>query len=163
MRDASLAGAREGATSRDACGYNWRPAMKDHIETITDLLLGAAYADKRLEGREKDKIRALLAKLVGSDALPESIDARFKDFSPAAFDPVAAGQRLAGLGNDRRRVLEMIAAVTDADEELDLAEDRYLRTVAEAMGLADKQFRDLVVDFTEIDELEGILGETLGI
>jgi uncharacterized tellurite resistance protein B-like protein len=138
-------------------------AMKDHIETITDLLLGAAYADKRLEGREKDRIHALLAKLVGSSTLPESLDARFKDFSPAAFDAVAAGQRLAGLGNDRRRVLEMIASVTDADEEIDLAEDRYLRTVAEAMGLADKQFRDLVVDFTEIDELEGILGETLGI
>jgi hypothetical protein len=31
------------------------------------------------------------------------------------------------------------------------------------MGLQDKQFRDLVVDFQEIDELEGILGETLGV
>lgn len=137
--------------------------MKDHIETITDLLLGAAYADKRLEGRETDRIRSLLTKLAGTDTLPAEIEARFKSFSPAGFDAAAAGQQLASLGNDRRRVLEMIASVTESDEEIDLAEDRYLRTVAEAMGLDAKQFRDLVVDFQEIDELEGILGETLGI
>jgi uncharacterized tellurite resistance protein B-like protein len=137
--------------------------MKDHIETITDLLLGAAYADKRLEGREKDKIRALLRKLAGSDTLPDSIEQRFVAFQPARFDVAAAGKALSGLGNDRRVVLEMVAAVTESDDEVDLAEDRYLRRVAEAMGLADKQFRDLVVDFQEIDELEGILGESLGV
>ncbi len=137
--------------------------MKAHIETITDLLLGAAYADKRLEGREKDKIRALLAKLAGSSTLPAAIESRFHEFQPASFDPVAAGKRLAGIGADRRKVLEMVAAVAESDEELDIAEDRYIRQVAEGMGLADKQFRDLVVDFQEIDELEGILGESLGI
>lgn len=137
--------------------------MKEHIETITDLLLGAAYADKRLEGRETDEIRKRLRKLAGKDELPEAIEARFKDFSPAAFDPEAAGKELAGLGDKRRKVLEMIAAVTESDDEIDLAEDRYLRQVAEGMGLPDKQFRDLVVDFHEIDELEGILGDTLGL
>ena len=137
--------------------------MKDHILTITDLLLGAAYADKRLEGQETDSIRSLLVKLSGKKRLPDAVEARFKDFSPAAHDATAAGKRLSHLGDDRRRVLEMIAAVSESDEEIDLAEDRYLRTVAEAMGLPDKAFRDLVVDFTEIDELEGILSETLGI
>ena len=88
-------------------------------------------------------------------------DAR-SDSAPG-FDAVAAGQKLAGLANDRRRVLEMIAAVTESDDEVDISEDQYLRKVAEAMGLADKQFRDLVVDFQEIDELEGILGESLGV
>lgn len=137
--------------------------MKDHILTITDLLLGAAYADKRLEGRETDKIRSLLTKLAGTASLPANVEARFKAFSPAAFDIDAAGKKLAGLGNDRRKVLEMVAAVTESDDELDLAEDRYLRQAAEAMGLNQKEFSDLVVDFSEIDELEGILGETLGV
>jgi uncharacterized tellurite resistance protein B-like protein len=137
--------------------------MKDHIETITDLLLGAAYADKRLEGREKDQIRALLGKLAGADTLPAAIEKRFIDFQPARFDATAAGKLLAGLGNDRRRVLEMIAAVTESDDEVDIAEDQYIRKVAEGMGLAEKQFRDLIVDFQEIDELEGILGESLGV
>jgi uncharacterized tellurite resistance protein B-like protein len=137
--------------------------MKAHIETITDLLLGAAYADKRLEGREKDQIRSLLGKLAGSDTLPDAIESRFIDFQPAGFDAVAAGRTLAGLGADRRRVLEMIAAVTESDDEVDIAEDQYIRKVAEGMGLAEKQFRDLVVDFQEIDELEGILGESLGL
>ena len=137
--------------------------MKDHILTITDLLLGAAYADKRLEGQETDSIRSLLVKLSGKQRLPDAVESRFTKFSPAAHDPAAAGKRLSHLGDDRRRILEMIAAVSESDEEIDLAEDRYLRTVAEAMGLPDKAFRDLIVDFTEIDELEGILSETLGI
>lgn len=137
--------------------------MKDHILTITDLLLGAAYADKRLEGREKDKIRSLLAKLAGSDSFPDAVEARFREFSPAQFDAEAAGKRLSHLGDDRRKILEMVAAVTESDEEIDLAEDRYLRQVAGAMGLKDKEIKDLVVDFQEVDELEGILSETLGI
>jgi uncharacterized tellurite resistance protein B-like protein len=138
-------------------------AMNDHILTITDLLLGAAYADKRLEGRETDQIRALLTKLSGSATLPANVEARFKGFSPAAFSVEAAGKKLAGLGDDRHKVLEMVAAVTESDEEIDLAEDRYIRTAALAMGLTESEFRDLVVDFNEIDELEGILGETLGV
>jgi uncharacterized tellurite resistance protein B-like protein len=138
-------------------------AMNDHILTITDLLLGAAYADKRLEGRETDQIRTLLTKLAGSTTLPANVEARFKGFSPAAFSVEAAGKKLAGLGDDRHKVLEMVAAVTESDEEIDLAEDRYIRTAALAMGLTESEFRDLVVDFNEIDELEGILGETLGV
>lgn len=138
-------------------------AMNDHILTITDLLLGAAYADKRLEGRETTQIRALLAKLSGKTTLPDAVEARFKAFSPAAFDLEAAGKQLAGLGDERRTVLEMIAAVTESDEELDLAEDLYLRRAATAMGLAEQEFRDLVMDISEVDELEGILGETLGV
>jgi uncharacterized tellurite resistance protein B-like protein len=137
--------------------------MKDHILTITDLLLGAAYADKRLEGQERDKIRSLLAKLAGSKTFPAAVEARFREFSPAAFDVAAAGKKLAHLGDDRRKILEMVAAVTESDQEIDLAEDRYLREVAVAMGLPEKAFQDLVVDFLEVDELEGILSETLGI
>ncbi|PRQ09462.1 TerB family tellurite resistance protein [Enhygromyxa salina] len=137
--------------------------MQDHILTITDLLLGAAYADKRLEGNETAKIRSLLAKLLGSATFPAAVEARFKDFSPAAFDVEKAGAHLAGLDGDRRKVLEMIAAVSESDEEIDLSEDRYLRQAAEAMGLAAKDFRDLVVDFQEVDELEGILADTLGL
>ncbi|WP_052548374.1 TerB family tellurite resistance protein [Enhygromyxa salina] len=137
--------------------------MKDNILTITDLLLGAAYADKRLEGNETAKIRSLLAKLIGTTTFPAAVEARFKDFSPAAFNIEKAAGNLAGLGSERRKVLEMIAAVSESDEEIDLSEDRYLRRAAEAMGLAAKDFRDLVVDFQEVDELEGILADTLGI
>ena len=137
--------------------------MKHHILTITDLLLGAAYADKRLEGQEKDKIRSLLAKLAGGKSFPDAVEARFREFSPAAFDLEGAGKRLAHLGDDRRKILEMIAAVSESDAEIDLAEDRYLRQVAESMNMAESEFRDLLVDFQEVDELEGILSETLGI
>jgi uncharacterized tellurite resistance protein B-like protein len=137
--------------------------MKNHILTITDLLLGAAYADKRFEGQEKDKIRSLLSKLAGGKTFPAAVEARFAEFSPAAFDIEAAGKKLSHLGDDRRKILEMIAAVSESDSEIDLAEDRYLRRAAEAMGLAEKDFRDLLVDFQEVDELEGLFSETLGV
>ena len=137
--------------------------MKEHVLTITDILLGAAFSDHRLEGKETEAIRTLLTKLLGSASLPAEVEARFKEFSPAAFDVGAAAKQLADLGGKRRQVLEMIAAVSESDEEIDLAEDRYLRRAAEAMGLPEKEFRDLVVDFQEIDDLEGILGETLGL
>jgi uncharacterized tellurite resistance protein B-like protein len=137
--------------------------MKHHILTITDLLLGAAYADKRLEGQEKDKIRSLLSKLLGGKTIPAEVEARFREFSPAAFDVDAAGKSVSHLGKDRRKILEMIAAVSESDQEIDLAEDRYLRRAAVAMGMAEKEFRDLIVDFQEVDDLEGILSETLGI
>jgi len=136
--------------------------MKHHILTITDLLLGAAYADKRLEGQEKDKIHALLTKLAGGK-LPDEVEARFREFSPAAFDLEAAGQRLAHLGSKRRKILEMIVAVSESDAEIDLAEDRYLRKVAKAMGVPEKDIADLSVDFQEIDDLQGILGDILGL
>lgn len=138
-------------------------AIKDHIPTITDLLLGAAYADHRLEGQETDKIRTILSKLSGNKRLADSVEERFKSFSPAAFDVEAAGKRLSHLGDDRRKILEMIAAVHESDEEIDLTEDRYLRRAAEGMGVPNKELDDLVVDFQEIDELEGILGDTLGV
>src|SRR5262249_32722499 len=112
---------------------------------------------------EKEKIRALLAKLHGKTKLPDAVEARFKGFSPAAFDLEVAGKRLAGLGDERRLVLEMIAAVTESDEEIDLAEDLYLRRAATAMGMDEQEFRDLVIEISEVDELEGILGETLGV
>ena len=45
--------------------------MKQHIETITRLLLGAAYADKRLEGAEISRIEAILRQVLGGEPPPE--------------------------------------------------------------------------------------------
>ena len=135
-------------------------AMKQHVQTITNLLLGAAYADKHLEGEETATIERLLCKLVGKDELPIAQSSQMKSFSPAAFDVSAAAQSLAGLDeSDKRKVLEMVCAVHDADEELDLAEDAYLRKVATGLGFADDAIGGLALDVSELDGMDGILGD----
>jgi uncharacterized tellurite resistance protein B-like protein len=130
--------------------------MKEHIETITDLLLGAAYADKRLEGNEIETIRGLLCKLLGVESLPASQADQIANFRPAKFDAENAGASLRDLGDDRRKVLEMIAAVHDADDEFDFDEDRYLQSVGRGLGLKPEQYADLTAQM-QVDDLDGAL------
>ena len=48
--------------------------MKQHIDIITRLLLGAAYADKRLEGAEVTRIEQILRAVVGGEPDPEQME-----------------------------------------------------------------------------------------
>jgi uncharacterized tellurite resistance protein B-like protein len=133
--------------------------MKEHVETITNLLLGAAYADKRLQGDEVASIRGLLTKLLGVDSLPSAQSDQIATFSPAKFNAdEAAGSLKVLSADDRRRVVDMVAAVHESDEELDLAEDAYLKRVAKAIGLSDDEIGELTLD-VEIEELAGSLGD----
>jgi len=131
--------------------------MKANIETITGLLLGAAYADKRLEGQEIDQIRSLLLRLLGAEQLPSSCADQIATFNPAKFDAASAAASLQDLDEgDRRKILEMVAAVHEADDEIDLDEDEYLRTVAKGLGIPAA---GLSIAF---EELDGALGDESG-
>lgn len=126
--------------------------MEDRILEITDLLMGAAHADNVLHDKEEQAVRKLLGELLGGD-VPAEVDARIKGFDPKAFNLEHAAQGfLKGKPEDRRKLLELVSAVHDADEEIDLAEDEYLGTLAKALGLPDNEVVDLQVDY-EIEEL----------
>lgn len=132
--------------------------MKAHIDTITDLLLGAAYADKRLEGGELKSISAMLCKLLGTDTLPAAQNDRITGFNPAKFDVKAAAGRLRfESAENKRKVLELVASVSESDDEIDMAEDAYLRKVAAGLGLSDDDIKDLTIEVLEDDELGGLL------
>lgn len=132
--------------------------MKQHIESITQLLLGAAYADKRLAGAEITRIRSLLSTLLGGGEVPDALLRLINTFSPAAFNVQQVATGLDGLSQEeKRKLLELVASVNDADEELDLAEDIYLRTVAAALGLQQEEFSDLTLEILGGDELHGLL------
>lgn len=132
--------------------------MIEHIDTFADLLLGAAYADKRLEGRETQTIRALLEKVAGESPLPAALEARMKSFNPAKHDPRGAAATLWFLSKeDKRIVVDLIAKVTEADEEIDLAEDDYLRKVALGLGMSDAEIAEFTIQIIEDDELDGLL------
>lgn len=131
--------------------------MKQHVDMITNLLLGAAYADKRLEGAEVARIRSLLGTLLEGE-VPERLQAQIQSFRPAAFRVQEAAAALADLSAaDKRKLLELVASVHDADEELAVAEDDYLRKLAAALGLPESEYSDLTLEILEEEELRGML------
>jgi len=125
---------------------------KDRLPLVADLLMDAAHADRHLAGDEKATVRKLLREImgIGNTPLPIDLDFRIDEFSPSAFDLTKTAAAFAGdPPAQKRRLLEMCAAVHAADGELDLAEDEHLRRVAGAIGLSVDQFHDLVVDILE--------------
>lgn len=136
--------------------------MIEHIDTFADLLLGAAYADKRLEGREIATIRALLEKVSGQSPLAAELEARMRSFNPAKHDAQGAAATLWFLSKeDKRTVIDLIAKVTEADDEIDLAEDDYLRKVAVGLGMSDEEIAEFTIEIIEEDELDGLLARVL--
>lgn len=132
--------------------------MIDHIDTFADLLLGAAYADKRLEGREVATIRALLERVAGESPLPAGLEARIKAFNPAKHDARGAAATLWFLSDaDKRTVVDLVAKVTEADDVIDLAEDDYLRKVALGLGMSDAEIAEITIQILDDDELDGLL------
>src|SRR3954454_18744260 len=124
--------------------------MKDRLPLVADLLMDAAYADNHLAGEEKTAVRKLLRDLLGQEALPMDIDFRIDEFAPQGFDLAGTGRAFAGDSPaQKRRLLELCAAVHAADGELDRAEDAHLRRVAGAIGLADDEYADMVVEVLE--------------
>ncbi len=134
--------------------------MKEHIDTITDLLLGAAYADKRLEGDELSAITKMVCKLLSVDDLPAAQSAQISGFNPAKFDVAGAGAALSSLTDaDKTKVLELIASVNESDEVIDFDEDAYLRKVAAALGLGEEVIGEHTIEILSEDDIDGMLAE----
>lgn len=126
-------------------------SLHDRIGPLCDLLLGAAFADDVFEDRERTAVREMLEDLGGLDA---DVEKRIEAFVPAAFDVAATAKTFAADSeDDRRKILFLIAAINDADDEVDFAEDEYLRSVAGALGLPDSALAGMTIDVEE-DELQ---------
>jgi len=126
-------------------------SMTDRIFPLSELLLGAAYADKELKDEEKDAVRKLLKDL--SDGSPE-VDAAIASFEPEKFDvKQSASAFKSDSEDDRKKILHLVASVNEADDELDFAEDDYLRALAEALDLPKTALEGLTVE-VETEELK---------
>ncbi|AKF03909.1 hypothetical protein [Sandaracinus amylolyticus] len=128
--------------------------VRDRILVITDLMLGALYADATMTGEEDRAVRELLAKLLlcPPDALPEHVDARIRGFSLMEFDiELAARDFLKDPPMKKRRLLELIASLTDKDGT-DLREDEYLRDLGQCLGMQPDEYADIVLSY-EIESL----------
>ncbi|HSJ64073.1 MAG TPA: TerB family tellurite resistance protein [Gemmatimonadaceae bacterium] len=127
-------------------------ALPDRILPLCDLLLGAAHADKRFVAREREAVRRTLADLTGA-AMTSELEARILEFEPSEFELATTAAEFRGdPEEDRRRLLLLVAAIHDADDELDLAEDEYLRALAGALELPERALEGLTLD-VQIEEL----------
>ena len=124
----------------------------DRILPLCELLLGAAYADKELKDQEKDEVRALLEGLAGE--LSTEVELKISSFDPSAFDLAASAAAFkSDSEDDRKKLLYLVAAVNEADDELDLSEDEYLRSLAAALALPKSALEGLTVE-VETEELK---------
>ena len=131
--------------------------MDDRIELICDLLLGAAHADNEFHQREKQSIFELMAKLMKVEEVPQSIKNRIEAFDPKDFDlRTCATFFAADPDSEKLRLLELIGAIHEADDEFCYAEDEYLREVGVALGVESARVESHAFDF-EIDELQDSL------
>lgn len=127
-------------------------SLDDRIVPICDLLLGAAYADKEFKDREREEVREMLADLSGSK-LTSELEDRIANFDPGKFDLTqTAAAFKSDTEDERRRLLFLVAAINDADEEVDFAEDEYLRALAAALELPKSALEGMVIDI-EVEEL----------
>lgn len=126
--------------------------MATRNELISDILMGAAFADDRLEGAEYDAVKRALAKAMGVDEVPPVLAARLEWFKPDEYDMEKTVAQLdLETASDKRQLLELIVSIQEADEVYDLDEDAYLRGVAEALGLPPEAYEDLAIQDLEFE------------
>lgn len=127
--------------------------VRDRIGVLTEIFLGAAYADRELAGRERHRIADLVRDLMCARELPGGLQAQIDAFDPATFDLTAAARNFAqDPPMSRRRLLELVAQVMSADGVFDLSEDDFLRALARELNVPEADFADLTLDY-EVSDL----------
>jgi putative colanic acid biosynthesis UDP-glucose lipid carrier transferase len=112
---------------------------------LTSLLLAAAHADGGLCRRERHSIRKIHARL-GSGEVPAWLNEYMVQFDPEDFDLQKTALYLRALPPAERRYLaELVREVSEANNVFDLAEERFLLRVIEALGLYPHEHKDLVM------------------
>jgi uncharacterized tellurite resistance protein B-like protein len=123
------------------------------IELLADLFLGAAFSDQLFEADQRAYVRRLLTDLLCVSQLPEYLDKRINAFNYDNFNLQAAAEAfVADPPMSKRRLLELIAQVSHSDGVLDLAEDDYLRQLANLLEVPPEEYSDLALEY----EIEGL-------
>lgn len=122
----------------------------DRIFPLCELLLGAAHADGELHPKETTEIRALLVELAGEARV--EVEACIASFEPEKFEmSTLVGYFRGDTEDEREKLLLLVSTVIEADEVTDLAENDYLRALADALGLPAAALEGLTID-VEIEE-----------
>ena len=131
--------------------------VRERIHVVTELLCAAIYSDGTMIGEENTAARRLLADLLLTtpQELPADVDRHIRDFRIIDFDLQAAARDfLADPPMKKRRLLELVAKMVDADGQTDLREDQFVRDLAEALRMDPSEYRDLVLEIEVIEPAE---------
>jgi uncharacterized tellurite resistance protein B-like protein len=129
--------------------------VRDRVLVLTDLFMGALWADEEFSEDEQRAVRRLLGTLlaVPPEQLPDVVEERIRAFDPLKFD-------LEGAARDfeddppmaKRRLLELVGMMVNADGKIEVDEDEYLRRLASALGVEYGAFSEILLSH-EPDEL----------
>lgn len=120
------------------------PPLASRIGLLTDIFLGAAFADAQLLDQERGYVRSVVMDLLATKFMPPELEERIAKFNPASFDlSAAAADFVREPPMSRRRLLELVAYVTLSDGAQSPEEDAYLRKLGHALGLEPKEYADL--------------------
>jgi hypothetical protein len=122
-------------------------SVAHRIGVLVDLFMGAVYADRRCESRERGYVYALVADLLCKDPLPPDVAVLIDEFEPEKFDLRASvSEFLREPPMNKRRLMELVAYVTLCDGEQSSEEDGYLRALGQALGMRVEEYRHLTSD-----------------
>jgi putative colanic acid biosynthesis UDP-glucose lipid carrier transferase len=126
------------------------PAERDYLLAVAGILLAAARADGDVTRRERRAVDRFLARLCEEEEVPDWLAREVHGFDPGRFDLTTATAKLRALGlEERRRVVELVREVCDADNAFDLEEERYLIGLVLALSLDRDAVEDLVIHAAE--------------
>ncbi len=122
------------------------PPEQELMKALAGTLLAAAAADGEICSRELRSVRRILRRLHGEEELPMWLEQHLESFDSKEFDLGRTIELLRGLPSEQRRhVAELVREVCDANNAFDLAEERYLVSLAVALSLCQEDIADLVV------------------
>lgn len=127
--------------------------IRERILLLTDILIAAIYSDGTMMGEEDSAARKLIADLLITqpDNLPVEVDERIRSFRIMEFDlEEAARDFLSDPPMKKRRLLELVVKMVDADGETDLREDQFVRELAKALKMDESEYEDLVLEIEEV-------------
>lgn len=131
--------------------------VRERIHTITELLCAAIYSDGTMMGEEDEEARRVLADLLLTtpDELPAEVDLHIREFSIIEFDMAdAVRDFMSDPPMQKRRLLELVTKMVDADGEVDLREDQFVRDLAKTLEMDPSEYDDLVLEIEVIQPKE---------
>ncbi len=125
---------------------------KRETELLADLLMGAAYADDRLENEEQKAVVKILREMTSAQMLPVWLMNHLSRFDPKSFNAESTARELGVSGGQEAKILlGLLVRVTEADDVHDMDEGSYLLKVAKAVNAPADVIDNLTVEVLDED------------
>lgn len=120
-------------------------SVAPHISLLAEVLMAAAHADSTNIDEKVAYVRDLLAELLCTSDLPQSLQARVERFDPVAFNLSNWAVEFRKAQPMRaERVVELVSYVMLADGDLTVPEGGLIRALARSLSLEDLAFAHLL-------------------